>query len=71
MSMDYIRRYYGVPAKRGGRIAYTGSKNCVVTGRITGSDGQYLLIRLDGEKKSFRYHPTWELTYLTEAPDGC
>lgn len=25
MSMDYIRKTYGVPAKRGGRVIYTGS----------------------------------------------
>jgi hypothetical protein len=64
MSMEYIRRYYGVPAKRGARVAYTGSKGVTVTGVITGSDCQYLRIRLDGERRSFRYHPTWELTYL-------
>ena len=56
--MEYIRRTYGVPAKRGGRVDYRGQK-----GTITGSDGAYLLIRLDGEKRSKRYHPVWCLAY--------
>lgn len=28
--------------------------------------GQYLSIRLDGEKVPHDYHPTWELTYVDE-----
>jgi hypothetical protein len=57
--MDYIRAAYGVPAKRGGRIQYRGQ-----LGTITGADGGYLRIRLDGEKRSKRFHPTWLIEYL-------
>ena len=57
--MDYIRRYYGVPAKRFGRVKFQGKP-----GTITGSDGAYLRVRLDGQKRVGKYHPTWEIEYL-------
>lgn len=57
--MDYIRLRYGVPAKRGGRIRYAKEE-----GTITGSDGGYLLVKIDGEKRSKRFHPTWNIEYL-------
>lgn len=57
--MDYIRSYYGVPAKRGGRIKYKGR-----LGTITGSHNARLCVRLDGDKQSGDYHPTWEIEYL-------
>ncbi len=57
--MDYIRRYYNVPAKRGSRVRFKGK-----LGTITGSRYAYLRIRLDSEKSSRLYHPTWEIEYL-------
>lgn len=65
MSMDYIRKNYGVPAKRGGRVEYTGCGKAEL-GTITGADGAYLCIRLDGLKQAGNFHPTWELRYLPE-----
>lgn len=62
MSMDYIRRYYGVPAKRGARITFEGKP-----GVITGSRGQYLIVRLDGDRKADIYHPTWHIEYVKAA----
>lgn len=56
--MDYIRNYYGVPAKRGGRVTYQGNP-----GTITGHSGPHLKVRLDGEKHSGIYHPM-DLEYL-------
>lgn len=71
MSMDWIRSNYGVPAKRGGRVEYNpceGSKDEPGRlGTITGTRGPHLLVRLDGEKNSRPYHPTWRLRYLPEA----
>ena len=64
MSMDYIRKSYGVPAKRGGRVEYTGDGEKEF-GTITGADGHYLRVRLDGGKEAGYFHPTWELRYLT------
>ena len=65
MSMQYIREAYGVPAKRGARVAYSGSTGNPLLGTITGSKGARLLIRLDGHKQSAIFHPTWEMSYLT------
>jgi hypothetical protein len=62
--MAYIRKAYGVPAKRGGRVEYTGC-GAKETGTITGADGHYLRVRLDGEKEAGNFHPTWALRYLT------
>lgn len=59
MSMEYIRMYYKVPAKRGQKVVANG-----VLGIITGSRGAHLKIRLEGQKSSSLYHPTWEMQYL-------
>lgn len=71
MGMQWIRDQYGVPAKRGARVEYTpceGSKDAAARlGTVTGTSGPHLLIRLDGEKVSRPYHPTWQLRFLTEA----
>lgn len=63
MTMKYIRDYYGVPAKRGMRVAYTDSLRRVV-GTITGSRNGYLRIRIDGNKRVEFYHPTFGIEYL-------
>ena len=66
MSMKKIRKYYKVPAKRGGKICYTGEgKDKPEYGVITSSSGAYLRIRLEGHKISGLFHPTWEIEYLT------
>ncbi len=59
MSMDYIRTHYRVPAKKGARVKAYGKP-----GQITGADGPYVRIRLDGQKHSNNYHPTDEIEYL-------
>jgi hypothetical protein len=64
VSMSYIRKIYGVPARRGGRVEYTGGKDGPKLGTITYANGQYLMIRLDGSQTSATFHPTWELRYL-------
>ncbi|MEV0367544.1 hypothetical protein [Nocardia fusca] len=68
MSMQYVRWYYGVPAKRGGRVRYTGEGEPRL-GTITSADHR-LRIRLDGEKHTRIFHPTWELEYLPENGDN-
>lgn len=59
MSMEYIREYYKVPAKRGMSVKYQGK-----LGLIVGADGAYLKIRLNGESEVRLYHPTWEMEYI-------
>lgn len=58
-SFGYVRAYYGVPAKRGARVVADGKP-----GRITSGDGAHIRVRLDGEKHSRPWHPTWRLDYL-------
>ena len=62
-SMNYIRSYYGVPARRGGRVRYYGGEVDQM-GTIMSARGGYLRIQLDGHGKSFNFHPTWKLEYL-------
>lgn len=64
MSLEYIRTYYRVPAKRGGRVEYTGNKGQDRRGTITGARGARLLIRFDDDKRTYVFHPTWEIRYL-------
>lgn len=65
MSMVHIRSSYGVPARRGGRVIYTGGVE-PVEGVILSERGGYLRIRMLGEpaRKARLYHPTWEINYL-------
>ena len=59
MSMAYVRRYYGVPARRGARVTYNGRP-----GRITSADHR-IRVRFDGDNFSSIIHPTEEgLIYL-------
>lgn len=64
MSLEYINNTYGVQARVGGRIRYTGGKK-PVEGTITGARNQYVRVLLDGQSKSKNFHPTWEIEYLT------
>ncbi|WP_063856518.1 hypothetical protein [Kitasatospora griseola] len=65
---DWVRATYRVPAKRGGRVAYTGDPTKGRQhGTITSFRGPYVRIRLDGEKRAVPFHPTWELEYLPRA----
>lgn len=61
--MQYIRDSYGVPARRGGRVVYTGGAR-TTTGTITSAAGARLRVRMDGDKRSGIYHPTREMRYL-------
>ncbi len=67
ISLAYICKTYSVPAKRGGRVRYTG---CGVPkmGTIIGASGAHLNIRLDGAKHGMPFHPTWQIEYLDAEP---
>lgn len=64
--LEYISRYYGVPAKKGQRIEFEGVVGGVKRGVITGASGPHLKVRLDGDKSSGIYHPTWKMKYLKD-----
>lgn len=66
MSMDSIRKSYGVPAKRGMRVVYRGDAAVgEQTGTIVGAMGQTLRVRLDDQAKATArtFHPTWAMQY--------
>jgi hypothetical protein len=64
MSMAYIRKAYGVPAKRGQRVRYAPDGCKPREGVIVGSCGARLRIRIGDDKRAGRFHPTWALEYL-------
>ena len=68
MSMEYIRKHYGVPAKRGGRVRFTHANGVIYEGRITSTRGAYLRVLVDDRVPGYRgrmtLHPTWNLEYL-------
>lgn len=69
MSMEYIRRTYNVPARRGCRIM-TKYHGKYVKGVITGStNASWLRVRLDGERKSRTFHPDG-VAYLGRYSEG-
>lgn len=68
--MKYIRDTYGVPAKRGGRVKFTGNPyKPPQLGTITGTRGQYLKVLMDGDTIAGSYHPTWLMEYLGDEND--
>lgn len=63
MSIQYIRDTYGVPAKLGSRVEYTGT-GAPIQGTITGTRNAHIRVRMDGDIVSASYHPTWNMRYL-------
>lgn len=57
-SLGPLNRRYGTPAKIGMRITADGKPGTIISGR-----GHHLGIRLDGEKHSGTWHPTWRIDY--------
>lgn len=61
MSMDYVRRMYKVPVKRGGRVQLLSivSRHAVrpIYGTITRCTHR-VWVRWDGKRKALPYHPT-------------
>jgi hypothetical protein len=65
VSMQYIRDTYGVPAKRGAKVRYTGDGGTRV-GTIVASDGAYIRVRFP-QAGIVSLHPTWKVEYLDES----
>ncbi len=65
MSLEYVRKYYGVPAKRGRRIEWY-YKGVMREGTITRATHN-IFVRFDGAKHSVPIHPTDSgLKYLSD-----
>jgi hypothetical protein len=62
MSMDYVRRTYGVPAKRGLRVTVDGRPGVIT--RAT----HYVYVRFDDVGFSRPCHPTWRIDYAPADP---
>lgn len=56
MSAAYVRAYYGVDYKVGDRITVDG-----MPGVIVSFPGQYIGVRLDGNRHTSNAHPTWRV----------
>jgi hypothetical protein len=54
-SLSYVKEKYGVPVKRGQRVRVNMGRGG--EGAVTCGDGAHVRVRLDGEKRSGRYHP--------------
>ncbi|MEO8298778.1 MAG: hypothetical protein ABI574_13325 [Burkholderiales bacterium] len=67
MSLKYIRSAYGVPARRGVRIEFTGEPGRTQPGEVRAASGAYLRVRFDGDPAMYTLHPTWGVKYLDGA----
>lgn len=66
MSLEAIRRAYGVPAYRGKPVWFQGQPH-VITGATR--TGQHLRIRPVDGGRTVRVHPTWEMVYGEQRVD--
>jgi hypothetical protein len=57
VSADYVRRRYGVPAKRGGRVTVDGRPG------VLASFTHRIHVRFDGDRLTTPCHPTWRVVY--------
>ena len=67
MSMKYVRETYGVPAKRGGRVSYSGVTvgEPPLLGTIcSATSSGHIRVKFDGERRTLKLHPTWAIEYL-------
>lgn len=64
MSMEYVRTYYGVPARRGLRVTVDGRPGVIT--RAT----HYVFVRFDGLRFSRPCHPTWRIDYAPLVPSS-
>lgn len=64
-SIAYLRSAYGIPAKKGMRVKLKKAYFNIPSdgGVITGAKHAYLRIRVDGEKHSRFFHPTYGVIY--------
>lgn len=68
MSLPYIRRTYGVPARRGMRVRYTDGAGVIWNGTITSAKGPHLRVLVDDRVPGYRgrliLHPTDNIEYI-------
>ena len=57
-AMEWIRKSYSVPAKRGMKVTVDGE-----AGVIASAKHGYIMVRFDGKKHAEPCHPTWRVEY--------
>ena len=62
--MEWVRKTYGVPATRGGRVEYAGDGRAELGTIISATTSGYLKVELDSHPRAIKLHPTWKLRYL-------
>jgi hypothetical protein len=64
VSIGWVRRQYGVPARRGGIVKFEGRPAVIL------SATNYLHVRFtDDQKPAYGYlHPTWHVEYDVQLP---
>ena len=74
MTLEYIRRAYEVPARRGGRVRYTNGQGVVLNCTIKSAKGSHLIVAVDdkanGQRNRMKLHPTWQVEYVQETGSG-
>lgn len=63
--LEWVRKIYKVPAKRGQRVTYISENKPDKAGRITSGKSGYIYIWFDGDKCTHPapFHPTWNIVY--------
>lgn len=56
MSMEYLRKTYGVPARRGANVRYRWHKGGPTTGRVVYAT-HYVHVRFPGDPQIYKFHP--------------
>lgn len=62
--MEWVRKNYGVPAKRGARVEYTGDGVPKLGTIVSAMTSGHLKVELDYQHRAIKLHPTWKLRYL-------
>lgn len=68
MSLPYIRKAYGVPAKRGMRVIYSPPNATPISGKIIAGMGGRLRVRPDSGGPVLNLHPTWHIEFVSTPP---
>lgn len=59
--MQWIRDYYGVPARKGTRVLFKGQPGTIIRASLP-----YIRVLLDGEDRTRLLHPVWMVEYPSQ-----
>jgi len=62
--MEYIRKTYGVTAKRGGKVKFVTRSGTVWLGHIRSAENGRLRVKFEGMDYVSTIDPVWNLEYL-------